>query len=269
MAIVQAAFGDVEIHEWGHGQRVIVALHAAASGPRALTRLAERLAAEGWRVVVPALSGYGATSARGGDSSIAANVAIARFCLDRAGAGRRVLFGHSFGGLIALRTAVLAAPACEVIAYEPVAFGALDLGQAADRDALAWDRSIAETLVANVDAGEPERGVAAFIEAWNESAWDALPEALRRTLVAGAETLKRDVLAVTQDQMAAGDYASLGDRLALIRGARSPTAVRLIAERLHDAVSGSRLVDLARGGHMAPALQADAVAEALAELIGA
>ncbi len=269
IAMIRAEFGDVEVHGWGEqtggeAAATIVLLHAAASSPRALGRLAQQLSGDGWRVIAPALAGYGATAGLADRDPIAAHVAVARAVIAQAGDGGPVtLVGHSMGGLVALRTALVEPRVAAVAVYEPVAFGVLDPSTEPDAIAIAWDRRIAETLMSRVDAGESEAGVAAFVEAWNEMAWDKLPEPVRAGLVAAAPRLRREVATVTVDAMRAEAYAAIRAPVLLLRGDRSPLAVRLIAERLHAALPGSRLETIAGAGHMGPVLAPGAIAAAI------
>jgi pimeloyl-ACP methyl ester carboxylesterase len=266
MPVISTACGDVDLHEWGEGSPTIVMLQAAASSPRAIARLGQRLADGGATVLAPALAGYGATAELVHVDPIAAHVEVARAVLARE-RGPVVLFGHSMGGLIALRTALAMPDIAAVAVYEPVAFGVLDRMVEPEASAAAWDRRIAEVLIAKVDAGEQEVGVRTFVEAWNEVAWEALPEPVRRGLVAAAPRLRREVAAVTLDDAPAGIYTAIRVPVLILRGDRSPAAVRLIAERLHAGLPGSRLETLPGLGHMGPVLAPDAVAAAFTSFV--
>ena len=265
MDIHSTPLGPIEVHTFGLEacDTAVVLLHAAASSPRALSRLAERLATSGQRVIVPALQGSGATRVAAIADPIAASVEVARFVCAQLAPRRVTLFGHSMGGLVALRTGAAAGTVANIVVYEPVAFGVLDPLTEPDASALAWDRRVADTLIANVAAGEREAGVAAFVEAWNEVAWSAIPLALRMGLVAGADRLRDEVITVSRDTMQASAYAGLGSCLTLLRGTRSPVAARLISERLLADIPGSRIEDIADAGHMGPVLRPDAIASAI------
>ena len=68
---------------------------------------------------------------------------------------------------------------------------------------------------------------------------------------------------MTVDAMRAEAYAAIRAPVLLLRGDRSPLAVRLIAERLHAALPGSRLETIAGAGHMGPVLAPGAIAAAI------
>jgi pimeloyl-ACP methyl ester carboxylesterase len=94
----QVASGSdaVVVYEWGSGERMAIILHGWGSSAARFTGLAERLAAQGWRVLVPDAPGHGASS--GTSSSLpqfiaALDAIVARFGTPRA------LIGHSLGAL--------------------------------------------------------------------------------------------------------------------------------------------------------------------------
>ena len=72
------------------------------------------------------------------------------------------------GGQLDMQAWVSADSHDVVFAYEPVAFGVLDRVREPDAAAAAWDRRIADQLVAAVESGDAEHGVAAFFEAWSQ-----------------------------------------------------------------------------------------------------
>lgn len=263
MRFIASPRGQIEVYDWGAGDRAIVLLHAAASSPRALSGLAEMLSARGFRVVAPSLAGYDHTGGGADADPIGAHVAVARAVLATVDTPRAALFGHSMGGLVALRTALAEPTVTSVFAYEPVAFGVLDRIREPDAAAAAWDRRIADQLVAAVESGDAEPGVAAFYEAWSQVRWEILARMARRSLVESASRLAAEVASVSRDRTPASAYAPLGDRLTLLRGSHSPVAARLIAGRIASAAAGSTLIDVAGTGHMAPVMQPDAIANAI------
>ncbi len=197
MPVHTTAFGAIETVELGDGDETVVLVHGSASAPRALVPLGERLAAKGRRIILPALSGYGATLIDPKFDLITANAEIIRFALTQA-RGRRILIGHSMGGLIAMKAVAGGAAADVMIACEPVAFGVLAGSTGAEAEAAAWDAGVAATLLENLAAGEPEAGVRGFVEAWNEMPWAYLPPSAREALVAAADVIGRDVAAVSR-----------------------------------------------------------------------
>lgn len=241
--------------EWGEGDEIVVLLHAAAAGPTSLAGLARALARPGRRVVAPALAGYSRTAPPPGDP-LDAHVAVVNACLDLLPAGRRMVFGHSMGGLVAL----LAAPAVEaMVLYEPITLGLLRDDDAEDRAARAWDREIVGFLAAAVARGQPEPGVARFVAAWNELAWDALPPAARQRLLDAAPRLAAEV-------RAGSDRALPLDRIRcpvrMLQGGKSPPITHRMTMRLGAALPDGHRVILPPCGHMGPVQAATMVAAA-------
>ena len=98
----------------------------------------------------------------------------------------RVLFGHSFGGLVAVLALLDGAKPDAVVLYDPIVLACLDLEDAADARGRAWDRELIDRLAQCTAANDPEPGIAGFIEAYNEVAWLQVPETARRALIADA-----------------------------------------------------------------------------------
>src|SRR5690606_35935686 len=93
---LMAGADPMTVFEWGPGERTAIILHGWGSGAARFTRLAEALAARGWRVLVPDAPGHGSSPGR--SSSLPQFVTgldaiVARFGPPQA------LIGHSLGAL--------------------------------------------------------------------------------------------------------------------------------------------------------------------------
>lgn len=257
MPVYPTSVGPVEVLEWGDGPTLVLLLHAAAAGPNSLAGLAKALAAPGRRIVAPALHGYGGTGITDAGDPIEAHVAVARAVLDLYPARRRVMFGHSMGGLVAL----LAAPVADaIIVYEPIVIGLLRDDDTADVVARDWDRAIVAELELRIAAGHPEAGIRVFVEAWNEVAWDALPASVRARLIAAAPAMAREIRAGSARQVDPGGIVA---PLLILQGAGSPEITGRMTARLHADVPGSRRMVLDGSGHMGPVQAAGVVAAAI------
>jgi pimeloyl-ACP methyl ester carboxylesterase len=257
MPIYHTASGPVEALEWGDGPTLILLLHAAAAGPASLSGLAKALATPGRRIVAPALHGYGGTRITDAADPFEAHAAVARAVLDLYPARRRVLFGHSMGGLVALAAA---ATTDAIIVYEPIVIGLLRDDDPADVAARDWDRAIVGELERQIAAGDLEAGIRVFIEAWNETAWDALPAAVRARLVAAAPAMAREIRAGSSRQVDPGGIVA---PLLILQGSASPAITAAMTARLHAAVPGSHRMVLDGSGHMGPVQAAGFVAAAI------
>ena len=199
MPVYHTAYGAVEMLEWGEGPELLVMLHAAAAGPQSLAALAALLARPGRRVLAPALNRYGATVIRDETDRVKAHVDVLRATLEVHAAERRLLFGHSMGGLVGL----LGAAAFDaMVLYEPIVVACVE-----DRRLVEWDRAIVE----RADIG-------AFVSAWNGTPWEALPDGVRARLTAMAPMLIADMRAVSYYAMDVERLARYGDTSAVVAG---------------------------------------------------
>lgn len=254
MPVYHTPAGPVEMLEWGDGPTLVLLLHASAAGPGSLSGLARALAEPDRRIVAPALHGYGATDVTADGDRLDAHVAVARACLDRFAASRRVVIGHSMGGMVAL----LAEPAVDaMVLYEPITLACLDPDDPEDAAARAWDREIVAALTQAVADGDAEPGIARFVAAWNEMSWPALPDSVRARLLAAAPGLAAEI-------RAGADRALRLDRIAapvtVLQGAMSPAITHRMTARLAAALPRATRTVLEGCGHMGPVQRADAIA---------
>ncbi len=258
--------GDVDLLTWGEGDEVVVLLHASATGPRALTGLAQTLGRSNRKILAPAFAGYGQQPRpdAGHEGNTARNLAIALTVLTDVPARRRVVFGHSMGGLIALLSALELearnqAPSA-VVVYEPILHDVLDPDSEHDGAALMWDREVIAQLAGAVRGGDAESGVRRFVEAWNEVRWQSLPVGARKHLVASAANL----IAETQDLPGRGpdrsDLARLTVPCLLMRGDRSPDFTQRVTAHALAAIPAAREIVFADCGHMTPVTEPQRVA---------
>lgn len=238
----------------GGTQPPLLFLHAGGTGADVIRRLAEPFAARRM-VVAPDFPGYGETASDPAAEAVAERVNLVRAMLQRLD-GAVDIVGHSMGGFMALQAARRwPAKIGRIVAIEPVAFGAIATGDPIDEAALAIDQAANAALVEAYDRGDRERGIAAFISLWNGTPWAELPEPVRAGLLKLGPVIRREADAVSGDRTPASAYAHLGARLCVVAGETSPAPARRIARRLHEAAAGSRLVEIAGAGHMAPVTQ--------------
>lgn len=263
MPLHETPAGPVETLEWGEGPTQIILLHAAASSPHALAGLAECLLRPGRRVIAPMLNGYGRTKMRASGNPIEKHLAVASACRDLYPGERQIVFGHSMGGLVALLSSLQDDPPDALILFEPIVIGVLDPNDKADRDARDWDRALVRKLADAVAAREPEAGVAAFVEGWNEVAWTAIPAAARARLVEAGSLLAAETDAVGQQQIDAEALARLAVPVLLLLGTASPELPNRAIRRLRRQLPHAQSVSLEALGHMGPVMMPAIVAEAL------
>jgi lipase len=243
MPVYHTARGDVEMLEWGDGPELLVMLHAAAAGPQSLAALAALLARPGLRIVAPALNRYGATAMRAEDR-VQAHVDVLRATLEACPAERRILFGHSMGGLVGL---LEAASFESVVLYEPIVTACVQ-----DQRLLDWDRAIVAT-------GD----VATFVSAWNDTPWEALPQTVRDRLAEMAPILIADMQAVSYNKLDVERLRALPVPVLLLQGETSPPITHAMTARLAELLPRAQRVVVPACGHMGPAQAPRAVASVI------
>ena len=258
MPTYETPIGRIETLEAGTGPNLAVLVHATAAGPGSLGRLAALAADDGWRVVAPALEGYGETrlSDAAGPAPVVRNSAVVRWALSGAvgteDIGARLLFGHSMGGLVALEAALSGACPDSLALYEPIALSLLDPNDPADQEAREMDRRLVAGLARSVEDGEPERGVAAFVEAWNDISWSALRASDRAKLTDMAPDLVRETRGTNAHRLSRTAISTLTCRAFVMGGETStPLAHRLVAATAR-AVPNATVKTLPTLGHFGP-----------------
>ena len=246
----------------GAGDVRVLLLHGSASGARPLLRLGERLAeaVDDCRAVAVSLAGYGSDAGNPSLPIVAQHLEVIAAAM---GSDSWHLIGHSMGGYLALQTALEKSDQVVSLSLiEPVAFGVLD--PVADSAAIEADRVVIESFAAR---REEESGIAAFIEAWNQSAWENLPGALRSQLAGMSAQIFEEASAVSADDTDLSAYRSLSQPILLSCGRNSPLPARRVVERLAALPAASDIKWLANGGHMSVLREPELFAPAIASHI--
>jgi len=249
--------------EWGDGPELFVLLHAAAAGPQSLSALATLLLRPGRRVIAPALHGYGATAMPEAADRVAANLAVLRACLAINAADRRIVFGHSMGGLVGLRSALDGLSLDAVALYEPIVTACLRADVSDEAALRDWDRQVVAGVERGLANRDPESGIAGFIDAWNEIPWGSLPSSVRSRLIATAGSLAADMHAVSYHDLPADRLARLQIPVLLLQGALSPPITHAITARLASLLPNARRHIIDGCAHMGPAVMPAAVHAAI------
>ena len=263
MPVYHTAAGTVEMLEWGDGPELFVLLHAAAAGPHSLSALATMLLRPGRRVIAPALHRYGATVMHEGTDRVQAHLAVLRACLTIHSAERRVLFGHSMGGLIALLGAMDGMSIDAMVLYEPIVIACLRVDLPEDVALRDWDRRIVAEVARGVAAGDPEGGIAAFVTAWNEVPWSALPSVVRARLLASAEQLAADTQAVSYHDLPMNRLSLIKAPVVILQGRLSPPITHAMSARLAPSLPNGQRRTIADCGHMGPVQMPAAIYQAI------
>ena len=230
-------------------------LHCSAGSGAQWRVLAGQLAGQ-FQVLAPDLAGYGASPARAhGDFDTLTGHALALVrLLDRA-PGPVHLVGHSFGGAVALRLALLLGDRLRSLTLiEPVAFHMLRGGAGEDAAALEAVRTVARSMArATRDGQGAARAMHRFVDFWNgEGTWDAMEAGQRAALAAQAPQVVADFDAIEAEPTRRAALRSITAPTLVLQGGRSPAPALLAARRVAQAIPGAQRVRLRDAGHMAP-----------------
>lgn len=245
--------GSVEYLSFGKSgnAETVVMLHASATGAPMLTGLAEQLS-DGRRVLVPNLDGYGGTKidCPKCPATFRHVQTVERF-LTALNVDDLHLIGHSMGGLIALRIARRARFRLKsLVLIEPMAFGVLDAQ--ADRDAIAYDRTMIGDFLNAIEAGRMEEGISIFTERVSNQKWHDLSKPVQQELMATLQQIVEEAPLVSCNNLSARDLAGINAPTLLLGTEMGPPPAAAIIRRIAAAIPNAESEILAGVGHMAP-----------------
>lgn len=226
----------------------LLALHCSGAGGRAFDGWRRRLP-DAATLLTPDLLGSGAEPAwpLGAATSLAAEAARLAALLPPQGLH---VFGHSYGGAVALELARhWPGRVRSLTLYEPVRFALL-------HDTPALWRAITEVgrrIGALTLAGQAVQAAELFVDYWSGAGrWAATPAPRQATLASRMGKVQAEFEALFVDRVRAAEYAALRLPVHLVTGDRSPAPALRVAERLAEALPSARLTRLCGLGHMGP-----------------
>ena len=243
----------------GAGQPVVL-LHSGGFSARQWRRLRDALGTT-HRVLTPDLLGYGSSGAWPDGvpfhfhSDVAAIVALLATLEEPAH-----LVGHSYGGLLALHTA-LVCPAHSIAVYEPVTFGVLD--PVADREALSELARVRLSYTPDA-SGVDELWFTQFVDWWNgPGAWAAMSSEARAGFRSVGWKLSSEVRSLVHDRTDLLRFATITAPTLLLGGERTPVTEQRVLERLATGLPHATFRLFAGMGHMGPISHAAVVNDAI------
>ena len=241
----------IGLDDVGRGEPVVL-LHSSCYSRRQWRRLVAELAGR-YRTLALDLYGYGETSwpADPEAFSIDDEVALVEHVLDRV-AGPVHLVGHSYGGVVALATAVRHPERVRSLAlHEPVVLQVAQTGPLAPVGAEIG--RMVELLAERVEAGAAAEAAQYFIDYWRGAGtWAALPEQGRREAARVIPKLPVELRAMLRSPYGLRDYGAIRSPVCLTAGTVGPPAARRVAERLATVFDDGSLQLVTGAGHMAP-----------------
>lgn len=241
MQTVTSADGtSIAYEEYGGGEPLIL-IHGG-SAPEYWKPIIPRLT-DDYNVIVPHRRGVGGSEDTE-EYSLNRGVEDMQAIIEAAD-GNPVLFGHSFGGLLAIETA-RTTPVEKVIAYEP----AVLVGEYREQ------ASLAARMQELIDSGERREAMKFYIrevmhggeiedlEAWLEE-WPPWPDIVELT-----ENIAR--INRTIEQYRLPDSLDIDAPLLLLTGSEGPPHLRDGIRTVHNAVSDSQFIEFEGVGHGGP-----------------
>lgn len=180
------------------------------------------------------------------------------------------LFGHSYGGTVALQIALRwPERVSSLTLYEPVRF-ALLLRRPATQEAAEAIVGVGRRIGMAVLSGRLDDAAQRFVDYWcGDGAWARLGDGARRALAARMPKVQAEFEALFADRVPAGAYRGLTMPVQLIGGARSPLPARQVLDVLAGELPHAERRVLAGLGHMGPVDAAPRVLAALTHLAAA
>lgn len=265
MPTLQVSAADAVAYDDRGAGPVILLVHGSPGTSRAWAPVVERLAPR-FRVIAPNLPGYGATTRPGdddpGDSSYAARLLEA--VVAEVGPPA-VLAGHSYGGVVALMTALRGRVTPGALAlFEPVAVPVLAV--AGEAEAFAATRALFEGYCDAFESGDPD-AVRIMVDYWfGPGTLERMPAPMREFLVAHTGHNVRDVRATFRDAYSPEALRTLAMPVLCVYGSRSPAAMSAIVRAIASHVPRGIIKTLDQANHAMTTTHPVAVAALIAEL---
>lgn len=243
------------LRHFGKGPRQILALHCSLAHGGVWQPMAEELGLDEVSVTAPDMPGHGRSPhwLPGSMHDLARDWAVD--LLTKMGGGQPVdLFGHSFGGTVAIRVALERPDLVRSLTlFEPVLFAvALQDGSPEAADWAEKERGFEE----RINAGDREGAAEWFQSLWGTGVpLSRMPASQRSYIVDRIEAIPAAADVVRDDRVGLlreGRLSGLSVPVLLAEGATSPTVIRAITEGLSRRIPQAERLVQAGAGHMLP-----------------
>lgn len=244
---------QIAVHTYGDVDAPsIIMLHSSGLSGRQWKPYAVALAGMGFQVHLPDLIGYGKSdpwpSAHAFD--VAEEVLLVEALIAARPAPQVHLVGHSYGGLIALLTALKNQHIASVLVYEPVCWGIL-ADQGSEEETSIFARFEARGFFED-EGGGSAQWLEQFVNYWNgEGVWQLLPDDMRQNMLRTGRKTFEEVRSLCFDRTPASAYEGLGMPVHVLNGMGSPHEIQRICTYLTDAIPNATSAKFA-AGHMGP-----------------
>lgn len=252
MAIETRAGYEIYHHEMGEGARDALLLHCSLAHSGAWKGLGAALGDTLHMVAFDHLTHGKSASWDGTGDYHDASTAVAKTFLPEE--GPIDLIGHSFGATVALRVGLEEPEKVRsLVLIEPVLFS---VARAVSKQSETEYQTETSGLNKALEQGDRHGAAKAFIDAWGAGqGWDRLPEAARDEMARQIHIVPASQPVLFDDTahlLAEGRLEGLQCPVLLLRGACSPSVMKVINDGLAARLPNAQSVEVAEAGHMAP-----------------
>jgi pimeloyl-ACP methyl ester carboxylesterase len=243
------------LHPSASGPAPVIALHSSGASGRQWDGY-RALLPSGTPLVTPALAGYDTEAAWPAGSPITLQAEARRLLPVFMAQDQPVhLVGHSYGGAVALQTALLwPEHVRSLTVYEPVLFHLL-FEDAPSAEVAQLVTGVGRRIVMLALSGRNEEAAALFVTYWSgEGAWTALSASRRMAVMARMAKVSAEFEALFAARFDVRPLAESGIAVRLVAGTRSPAPARRVTELLTRLLPRAQRVTIEGGVHMSPVI---------------
>lgn len=175
------------------------------------------------------------------------------------------LIGHSYGGALALRIAMLWPGLVRSLTmFEPVMFHLLRDGAPIEREMHEVIARLVNDLKHAEEAGTPQSGVARFVDFWNGAGAFAnyAPETQEK-MTARMSLILGNFAALHEESWPLADCARIAAPTLGVFGENSPLLVQHLTRLIAGQITGAKALPVSGAGHMLPITHSGKAAELL------
>jgi len=164
------------------------------------------------------------------------------------------LIGHSYGGAVALKSAMQLGPKlASLTLIEPTSFHLLRHGDRFEQAMLDQIGRFAASIEQAVMSGFDETAMMRFVDFWSRpGSWAKVPASKRAALLPRAHKLPGDFRRLFNEDLRPADIAKLTVPTLVVCGTQSPEPARVLSRLIAHSIMHSRHRTIGRAGHMLP-----------------